>query len=68
MDPMLQFFQYEHLPPELREVSKPFGDLAHLVVANLPDNVQRFLAFQHLIEAKDAAVRAKLMKHEGEQT
>jgi len=35
-DPMLQFFEYAHLRPELQVVSKPFGDLARLIVEGLP--------------------------------
>lgn len=27
--PILEYFKYEHLPPHLREASKPFCDLAH---------------------------------------
>ena len=28
-DLISQFFAYEHLPPHLQAVSKPFGDLAN---------------------------------------
>jgi hypothetical protein len=28
---LLQFFAYEHLPPHLQAVSKPFGELARIV-------------------------------------
>lgn len=31
-DHILQFFVYEHLPPRLRAVSKPFCELAKLLV------------------------------------
>lgn len=57
-----QFFAYEHLPPELREVSKPFGELAQRIVQTLPRNPERTVALRKLLEAKDAAVRAKLAK------
>jgi hypothetical protein len=33
---LLQFFAYEHLPPHLQEVSKPFGELAQQIEASLP--------------------------------
>jgi hypothetical protein len=55
---ILQFFKYTHLPPHLQDVSKPFCDLAHHVVATLPRNPERTVALRKLLEAKDAAVRA----------
>lgn len=58
----MQFFAYEHLPSHLQEVSKPFGDLARLIVDTLPRNPERTVALRKLLEAKDAAVRAKLFK------
>jgi hypothetical protein len=61
-EPILQFFALEHLPPHLQAVSKPFGDLAAQIVETIPSNWQRTVALQKLIEAKDAAVRAKLFK------
>ncbi len=59
---IIQFFWYAHLPPHLAEVSKPFADLAEAIVANLPRNPERTVALRKLLEAKDAAVRAKLAK------
>jgi hypothetical protein len=59
-DPILQFFSYEHLPQFLREVSQPFGELAQRVVLTLPRNPERTVALRKLLEAKDAAVRARL--------
>lgn len=57
---ILQFFTYAHLPPELRAVSAPFADLAQSLVESLPRNPERTVALRKLLEAKDAAVRAKL--------
>jgi hypothetical protein len=59
-DRMLQFFQYEHLPPHLQAVSKPFGELAETIVTTLPMNAERTVALRKLLEAKDCAVRASL--------
>jgi hypothetical protein len=59
---LLQFFDYEHLPPPLQAVSKPFGDLARELVASLPDNPETTVALRKLLEAKDCAVRAKISK------
>jgi len=71
---ILQYFSYEHLPPHLQAVSKPFCDLARVIVADgempagtaiqfpLPRNPERTVALRKLLEAKDAAVRALLSK------
>lgn len=61
-EPILQFFAYQHLPEHLRNVSSPFGVLAELIVASLPRNPERTVALRKLLEAKDAAVRAKLFE------
>lgn len=61
---LLQFFSYEHLPPHLQAVSKPFGELAHQLEAELPSNPEKTAAFRKLLEAKDCAVRAVLSKGE----
>lgn len=60
---MLQFFVYEHLPERLQEVSKPFCELAHRIVASLPQNAERTVALRKLLEAKDCAVRS-LLSHD----
>jgi len=64
-DPMLQFFQYAHLPERLQEISKPFSDMAQFIVESLPRNPERTVALRKLLEAKDCAVRAHLYKHDG---
>lgn len=64
MEPIMQFFAYNHLPQNLAEVSMPFGLLAEEIVKNLPRNPERTVALRKLLEAKDAAVRAKLYKEE----
>lgn len=62
IDPILQFFEFAHLPPHLVAVSGRFYDMAQTVVAMLPRNPERTVALRKLLEAKDAAVRAKLFK------
>ncbi|PDT77145.1 hypothetical protein [Bradyrhizobium sp. C9] len=62
MDALLQFFAYEHLPPHLQSVSKPFGDMARKLAAELPANPESTTALRKLLEAKDCAVRAVLFK------
>lgn len=59
-DPILQFFQYNHLPESLRSISRPFGALANNLVVTLPRNAERTVALRKLLEAKDAAVRASM--------
>lgn len=70
---ILKHFRYEHLPPKLQAVSKPFCDLARAVVGDergmpagtsiefpLPDDDERAAGLRKLLEAKDCFVRAAL--------
>ena len=57
---LMKYFEYEHLPPKLQEVSKPFCELAKRLAEELPSNGQRRFALQMLLVSKDAAVRASL--------
>jgi hypothetical protein len=71
---ILQYFAYEHLPPHLQEISKPFCELAAAIAEPMPQhagslpgfplprNPERTVALRKLLEAKDAAVRALLAK------
>lgn len=67
-EPILQFFKYDHLPPAMQEVSKPFCELAKSIAGTgewrlgLPRNAERSVALRKLLEAKDAAVRATIAK------
>jgi hypothetical protein len=61
-DPMLQFFEYAHLPPKLQDVSIQFHALATIIVDTLPRNPERTVALRKLLEAKDCAVRALIWK------
>ena len=60
LDPILQYFTYEHLPTKLQAVSKPFCDLARSIIEVVPRNPERTVALRKLLESKDAAVRAAL--------
>jgi hypothetical protein len=57
---ILQFFEYAHLPKHLQDVSQPFSVLAKFIVNDLPRNPERTVALRKLLEAKDAAVRARI--------
>lgn len=58
--PIMKYFQYEHLPAHLQEVSKPIGELAKLMDETLPGGAEKSTGLRKLLEAKDALVRAKL--------
>ena len=59
-DQILRYFHYSHLPASLQGVSKPFCDLARMMVETLPRNAERSAALRKLLEAKDCAVRANV--------
>ena len=56
----LRFFDFGHLPPQLKEVASPFHRVAAWLVSNLPPSAERSAALRKLLEAKDCAVRAKV--------
>lgn len=58
--PIMKYFEYEHLPQHLQDVSKPIGDLAREMDAKLPDGAEKSAGLRKLLEAKDCLVRAKL--------
>lgn len=57
---LMQFFTYDHLPPDLQPVVAQFANLAWHIVDTLPRNPERTTALRKLLEAKDCAVRAKI--------
>ena len=63
---VLQFFAYDHLKGKLRSTSFEFHELAHNIADSMPDsmepNPELVVALRKLLEAKDAAVRARLWK------
>lgn len=61
-EPMLQFFEYAHLPEKLQNISKNFWSIAHYMVEHLPRNPERTAGLRKLLEAKDCAVRASIYK------
>jgi len=62
--PIWQFFDYQHLPPDLQAISKPCADLAAEMVKVLPPGPELSAGLRKLLEAKDCFVRAKLAKQE----
>jgi hypothetical protein len=57
---MMKWFAWDHLPPHLREVSSKFSGLASIICIDCTPGPERTVALRKLLEAKDAAVRAKL--------
>lgn len=58
--PIMKFFEYEHLPPELRQISAPLCRVAKLMEGELPDGPEKSAGLRKLLEAKDCFVRARL--------
>jgi hypothetical protein len=61
IEPLLQFFTYKHLPIYLQSTSARFYALAEFIIETLPANSERSMALRKLLEAKDCAVRAKVI-------
>lgn len=59
---LLKYFEYNHLPQHLQEVSKPCGDLATEMAATLPNHPEVAEGLRKLLEAKDCFIRACLAK------
>ena len=60
---ILKFFEYEHLPPHLQDISKPCGELAEEMAEQLGDTAngaELTTGLRKLLEAKDCFVRAGL--------
>jgi len=55
----LRNFRFDHLPPHLQEISKPFRDLAVDIANRHPRGGDQLeIGLQKLLEAKDCVVRA----------
>jgi hypothetical protein len=65
VEQLMDFFEYNHLPSHLKELSKPCADLAdHMIgkfaqsVVHPNDNEELIAGLRKLLEAKDCFVRA----------
>lgn len=56
---LLRYFEFEHLPPHLQDISRPFHNLAHHMAGRLTGPQVRDGLFD-LLRAKDCMVRAAL--------
>lgn len=61
---ILQYFEYNHLPPHLQVISKPCYELAYEMVETLDQNPELTVGLRKLLEAKDCFVRAGLSTKE----
>lgn len=59
-NPILKYFEYEHLPERLQQVSAPICDIAKQYDCQLPDVPEKDAGLRKLLEAKDCIVRASL--------
>lgn len=58
---LLSYFTYDHLPPHLAAISRPFCTLAHDLADNAAlDGPELTVGLRKLLEAKDCVVRAAL--------
>lgn len=60
MNRIVKFFEYDHLPDNLRAISKPLCDLAKDFDSKLPESAEKTVGLRKLLEAKDCFVRAAL--------
>ena len=61
-EPMLKFFNYDHLPAHLQAISILFHNLAADIVTCVPRSAERTVSLRKLLESKDCAVRAVVFK------
>lgn len=61
---ILAYFNYEHLPPNLQVVSRPFSVLAQQMAETLPAGPEVSAGLRKLLEAKDCLVRAALSRQD----
>jgi len=54
------YFAWAHLPPHLKAVSEPVGELAVQMVLSLSDGPELTAGLRKLLEGKDCLVRARL--------
>jgi hypothetical protein len=62
--PILDYFRYDHLPPNLRDVARPCAMLGLRMADDLPENPEVVAGLRKLLEAKDCFVRAALREED----
>jgi len=61
--PILQWFDFDHLPDHLQGVSRAFRELAYELEERLGSGPEKSTALRKLLEAKDAAVRQAVLDY-----
>lgn len=59
--PVLQYFEYAHLPAHLQAISRPLSEIAWELARSLPRGAEVAAGLRKLLEAKDCLVRAALV-------
>lgn len=59
-NPIMRYFEFAHLPPDLQAVSGEIYALACKMDALLPESAEKSAGMRKLLEAKDCFVRAAL--------
>jgi len=59
-NPIMKFFEFEHLPADLQEVSATVSYLAESMDSMLKPSAEKSAGMRKLLEAKDCFVRAAL--------
>ena len=54
--PIMQYFEYGHLPPKLQEVSAEICQIAGRLDKSLPGGAEKSAGLRKLLEAKDCFV------------
>ena len=63
MNPIMEYFKYDHLPAHLQRASAPIGILAAVMDKLIPDCAEKSAGMRKLLEAKDCFVRAFLSEY-----
>lgn len=58
--PIMKYFEWDHLPAKLQDVSRSVGELAKFMDDGLPEGPEKSAGLRKLLEAKDCFVRARL--------
>lgn len=64
-DYLRAFFDSDHLPMELARVAQPCANLADEMIGQLPDDYELRFGLRQLLLAKDAFVRAAVLRDQG---
>lgn len=61
--PITTYFDCDHLPTHLQQISRPICELAREMATILPPSAEVSAGLRKLLEAKDCLVRARVDQH-----